>query len=174
MTTTTPIQVRVTRRFDATPDRVFDACLNPESIGAWMFGPAVREEEVVRITNDPRVGGSFSFVVRRQGEEINHVGEYLEIQRPWRLAFTWGIDEAAGSRVAIDIVAQDDGCELTLTPAITSDSNRRTRPIGNSSRRGMCLRVPWRSYGENNDFVIARRQTEHRQAEQRLTEQQGK
>jgi uncharacterized protein YndB with AHSA1/START domain len=88
MTTKTPIQVCVTRRFDAAPDRVFDAWLNPELIRAWMFGPAVRGEEVVRITNDPRVGGSFSFVVRRQGEEINHVGEYLEIQRPWRLVFT--------------------------------------------------------------------------------------
>jgi hypothetical protein len=33
---------------------------------------------------------------------------------------------------------------------------------------------PWRSYGENNHFVIARRQTEQRQAEQRLKEQQGK
>jgi uncharacterized protein YndB with AHSA1/START domain len=121
MTTETPIQVRVTRRFDATPDRVFDAWLNPESIRAWMFGPAIREEEVVCITNDPCVGGSFSFVVRRQGEEINHVGDYLEIQRPWRLAFTWGIDEAAGSRVVIDIVAQDAGCELTLTHELRPD-----------------------------------------------------
>jgi uncharacterized protein YndB with AHSA1/START domain len=121
MTTTTPIQVRVTRRFDATPDRVFDAWLNPGSIGAWMFGPAVREEEVVRITNDPRVGGSFSFVVRRQGEEINHVGEYLEIRRPWRLVFTWGIDEAGGSRVVIDIIAQDAGCELMLTHELPPD-----------------------------------------------------
>ena len=121
MTTKAPIQVRVTRRFDATPYRVFDAWLNPELIGAWMFGPAVREEEVVRITNDPCVGGSFSFVVRRQGEEINHVGEYLEIQRPWRLVFTWGIDEAGGSRVVIDIIAQDAGCELMLTHELPPD-----------------------------------------------------
>jgi len=121
MTTKTPIQVCVTRRFDAAPDRVFDAWLNPELIRAWMFGPAVREEEVVRITNDPRVGGSFSFVVRRQGEEINHVGEYLEIQRPWRLVFTWGIDEAGGSQVVIDITAQDTGCELTLMHELPPD-----------------------------------------------------
>ena len=130
MTTKAPIQVRVTRRFDATPDRVFDAWLNPEVIGAWMFGPAVREEEVVRITNDPRIGGSFSLVVRRQGEEINHVGEYLEIQRPSRLVFTWGIDEAGESRVVIDIIAQDAGCELTLThelPADWSDYADRTK-----------------------------------------------
>ncbi|WP_335342470.1 SRPBCC domain-containing protein [Polycladomyces zharkentensis] len=61
-------------------------------IGKWMFGPAhpEREEEVVRISLDPRVGGSFSFVVRRQGQEMDHVGEYLEIERPRRLVFTWG------------------------------------------------------------------------------------
>jgi len=121
MTTKALIQVRITRRFDATPDRVFEAWLNPELISAWMFGPAVREEEVVRITNDPRVGGSFSFVVRRQGEEINHVGEYLEIQRPWRLVFTWGIDVAEGSRVVINITAEGAGCELTLTHELPPD-----------------------------------------------------
>jgi hypothetical protein len=33
---------------------------------------------------------------------------------------------------------------------------------------------PWKSYGENNHFVIAQRQAEQRQAEQRLKEQKGK
>ena len=33
---------------------------------------------------------------------------------------------------------------------------------------------PWRSYGEDNHFVIANRQTEQRQAEQHLKEQKGK
>lgn len=56
-----------------------------------MFGPAVRDEAIVRLDLAPHVGGSFSFVVRRQGEEINHVGTYLEIERRRRLVFTWGI-----------------------------------------------------------------------------------
>jgi len=85
--------------------------------GKWMFGPAhpEREEEVVRISLDPRVGGSFSFVVRRQGQEIDHVGEYLEIDRPRRLVFTWGVADAGdSSRVIIDIIPLEKGCELTL------------------------------------------------------------
>ncbi|BCU81241.1 hypothetical protein JIR001_10240 [Polycladomyces abyssicola] len=111
-------KVRVTRRFSASPEQVFDAWLDPEMIGKWMFGHAhpEREEEVVRISLDPRAGGSFSFVVRRQGQEIDHVGEYLEIDRPRRLVFTWGVaDVGDNSRVIIDIIPLEKGCELTLT-----------------------------------------------------------
>lgn len=90
MSTAPRINVRVTRRYTAPPERVFDAWLDAEMIGKWMFGPALRDEEIVRLSLDARVGGSFSFVVRRQGEEIDHMGEYLEIDRPRRLVFTWG------------------------------------------------------------------------------------
>jgi uncharacterized protein YndB with AHSA1/START domain len=48
MSTAPRINVRVTRRYNAPPGRVFDAWLNPEMIGKWMFGPALRDEEVVR------------------------------------------------------------------------------------------------------------------------------
>jgi len=115
--------VRVTRRFDAAPGRVFDAWLDAEMIGRWMFGPSLRDEEVVRIALDARVGGSFSFVVRRQGQEIDHIGEYREIIRPRRLVFTWGIaqDKPDMSRVIVDIVALASGCELTLTHELHPD-----------------------------------------------------
>lgn len=111
------VNVRVTQRFSASPERVFDAWLDPELLGRWMFGPSVRDEEVVRLNVDARLNGRFSFVVRRQGQELNHVGQYLEIDRPRRLAFTWGVDQDAGdsSRVVIDIVPLDTGSELTLT-----------------------------------------------------------
>jgi len=108
--------VVVTRRFDASPERVFDAWLDPDVVATWMFGPNVRDEEVVRMTIDGRVGGSFSFVVRRQGQEIDHIGEYVEIERPKRMVFTWAVrqDQPDTSRITIDIVPADGGCELTL------------------------------------------------------------
>ncbi|PTX53643.1 uncharacterized protein YndB with AHSA1/START domain [Melghirimyces profundicolus] len=116
------VNVRVTRQFSVSPERVFDAWLDPEMIGKWMFGPALRDEKVVRIALDPRVGGSFSFVVRRQGEEIDHVGDYLEIDRPHRLVFTWGVaNVGSSSRVIIDIVPLEKGCELTLTHELHPD-----------------------------------------------------
>jgi uncharacterized protein YndB with AHSA1/START domain len=117
------VVVRVTRRYSASPERVFDAWLDPGMLGRWMFGTVVRDEEVVRIALDARVGGTFSFAVRRQGEEVDHIGEYLEIDRPRRLVFTWGIagESEDGSRVIVEIVAQENGCELTLSHELHPD-----------------------------------------------------
>lgn len=117
------VNVRVSRRFSASAERVFDAWLDPEMIGRWMFGPNHREEVVVNITTDAHVGGSFSFVVRRQDVEIDHIGEYLEIERPCRLMFTWAVapDPIDSSRVVVDIQALKNGCELTLTHELHPD-----------------------------------------------------
>ncbi len=117
MSSAQSVQVRVTRQFNASPERVFDAWLTPEMVGQWMAGPGVREEEVLRLAIDARVGGKFSFFVRRAGEEIDHVGTYLEIDRPRRLVFTWHIEKEEDelSRVTVEIAPRDSGCELTLT-----------------------------------------------------------
>lgn len=117
MNTNSPVTITITRQFAATPERVFDAWLDPVMIGRFMFGPQLREEEVLHLTVDPRVGGAFSFLVRRQGAEIDHVGHYRELDRPRRLVFTWGVAGASTdeSVVKIDIVASGTGSQLTLT-----------------------------------------------------------
>lgn len=129
------VQVRVTQRFEASAERVFDAWLDTQWIGRWMFGKALRDEEIVRLTLDARVGGKFSFVVRRHGQEIDHVGRYLELERPRRIVFTWGIagvSDTDESRVVVEIAPRErgTGCELTLThflPAEWADYADRTR-----------------------------------------------
>jgi uncharacterized protein YndB with AHSA1/START domain len=121
MNTDKPVTVVVTQRYNAKPERVFDAWLDPGMIGRWMFGPALRDEEILGITLEARVGGRFSFKVRRQEQEIDHVGEYLEIDRPHRLAFTWGIIGSDSSRVMIDITPVGSGCELTLKHELHPD-----------------------------------------------------
>lgn len=115
MSATPPVRASVTRRFDAPPERVFDAWLKRQMLGQWMFGPAVRDEEIVHLALDPRVGGSFSVMVSRDDAEVEHLGRYLEIARPSRLVFTWVVaGERAGSRVLVDIAPTDTGCELRL------------------------------------------------------------
>src|SRR5262249_1362124 len=119
MKTEPRVNVRVTRRFSASPEQVFDAWLNAEKVRKW-FAPGLGE--MVRIAIDPRVGGSFSFVQRRDGQDIDHIGEYLEIDRPRRLVFTWRVPPSQDtSRVSIDIVPLGTGSELTLIHELHPD-----------------------------------------------------
>ena len=108
-------KVRITRRYDAPQERVFDAWLDPDRAGKWLF--ATPKGEMVRVEIDARVGGSFVFVVRRNGEDVEHIGEYLEIDRPRRLVFSFRVPKYSNdpTRVLIDIVPREDGGELTLT-----------------------------------------------------------
>jgi uncharacterized protein YndB with AHSA1/START domain len=110
------ISARVTHHFPHPAERVFDAWLSADLIGRWMFGPNVREEEIVRLNLDARVGGTFSFVVRRDGKEFDHIGKYLELDRPHRLAFTWGVVQDGGdkSRVFVDFIPTANGCDVSL------------------------------------------------------------
>jgi uncharacterized protein YndB with AHSA1/START domain len=107
--------VRLSRRFRASPERVFDAWLDPAKARRFLF--ATPAGKVIRADIDARVGGSFVIVDRRDGEDVEHTGEYLEIVRPRRLKFTFRVPKfsAADSVVTLDIAAVDGGCELTLT-----------------------------------------------------------
>jgi uncharacterized protein YndB with AHSA1/START domain len=114
----TPL-ARVAHRFEISPERLFDAWLNPDVISCWMFGPNVRDEQIVRLAVDLRVGGNFSFVVRRQSTEIEHAGIYKEIERPRRLVFTWGAvvgrKSDGESVITVDIRPDEKGTKLVLT-----------------------------------------------------------
>jgi len=107
--------VFVTHRFAAKPERVFDAWLDPRTAAKWLF--ATPTGKITRCRIDARVGGRFSIVRVDEHGEFDHEGEYLEIDRPRRLVFTFGIVRLAKemSRVVIEIVPSGEGCELTLT-----------------------------------------------------------
>ncbi len=109
------IDMRVTRQFAATAERVFDAWLNPEKARRFLF--ATESGQMTRVEIDPCVGGSFTFVNRRDSEEIEHSGKYLEIDRPQLLVFTLSVGKYSSgeSRVIIEISPLGGGCELALT-----------------------------------------------------------
>jgi uncharacterized protein YndB with AHSA1/START domain len=106
--------VRISRHFDFSAERVFDAWLNPKTAGRWLFSTPTGA--IMRVEIDARVGGRYAIVDRRDGEDVEHRGEYLEIDRPKRLVFTFGVPKYSPlySRVAVDIVPARGGCDLTL------------------------------------------------------------
>ena len=109
------LSLRVSRVFTAGPDRVFDAWLDPDSVGRWLF--ATPTGQVVRVEIDARVGGKFVIVDRRDGVDVEHIGEYIEIDRPNRLVFTFSVPmySPVVTRVTIDFAARDEGSDLMLT-----------------------------------------------------------
>jgi uncharacterized protein YndB with AHSA1/START domain len=108
------VAIRVTRRFDESPQRVFDAWLDPAVAGRWLFATALRPMTDVEI--DARVGGSFHLADRQNGGITEHSGEYLEIVPPRRLVFTLGEGrQGVAARVVAEFIPLKRGCELRLS-----------------------------------------------------------
>jgi len=103
------VTARVTHRFAASAERVFDAWLDPRTVGKWLF--ATPTGEMVRVEIDPRVGGTFVITERRDGEDVMHTGEYLEIDRPRRLVFSLRVQKYAqdSDRVVVEITPLSTG-----------------------------------------------------------------
>jgi len=109
-------RVVVTRSYAASPERVFDAFLDVRIARRFLFATATGDMIAAEI--DPRVGGRFTFTERRPDMgDVRHVGEYLEIERPRRLVFTFGVPQfdARMTTVTVELRPDGGGCVLTLT-----------------------------------------------------------
>ncbi len=115
MTNATQVSVQVTHRFTASAERVFDAWLDPDRARRFLF--ATPTGEIVRVEIDARVGGRYTLVDRRDGQDIEHVGEYRVIDRPRKLVFTLEVPQFSpvSTLVTIEVSPLESGCELTLT-----------------------------------------------------------
>lgn len=108
------VTVSVVHRFPASPEQAFDAWLDPAKAGKFLF--ASPTGTMVRAEIEARVGGKFTLVDRRDGEDVEHNGEYEEIDRPRRLAFNFVVPKYSSdaTRMVIEIARVESGCELTL------------------------------------------------------------
>jgi uncharacterized protein YndB with AHSA1/START domain len=114
------VKAKVTHRFKAAPERVFDAWLDEGTVRRWssLPMPGFGAMDVRRVEIDPRVGGRFTFSDMRADGEAVHWGTYLEIERPRKLVFTWFTSEEeekeATSIVTLTIEPDGDGCLATI------------------------------------------------------------
>jgi glutathione S-transferase len=121
--------VLVVRRQMAVPrERVFEAWLDSESLAHWMRPGDITHATV---TVDPRVGGGFRIVMERPTHAHEHWGEYLAIEPPALLSFTWisSSTDHQPTVVTIEFHERGAGTELVLThrglPAKAVEGHRR-------------------------------------------------
>jgi len=127
MSTTAGATVQVSRHLAASPERVYDAWLDPDHAGRWLF--RTPDGSLERCEIDARVGGRFRIDEKRGDEIAEHHGEYVELDRPRRLAFDfWTSFSAERTRVTVAIEPDGDGSRLTLThDGVWADWQDKTR-----------------------------------------------
>jgi uncharacterized protein YndB with AHSA1/START domain len=97
----------------ASPERCFDAWLDPVIAGQFMTG---RTEMTATMVNEPVEGGAFRLTMRDARGAYEHEGRYVLIERPRRLVFTWvslGTQERL-SLVTVTFTPGADGVRIDL------------------------------------------------------------
>jgi uncharacterized protein YndB with AHSA1/START domain len=80
------VTVLVERVMPAPPAVVFDEWLDPEALKEWMCPHPV---SVIDVAVDARVGGTVRFDVDNAGTRVLISGQFLVVERPHLLRFTW-------------------------------------------------------------------------------------
>jgi len=105
------------RTFDIEPERVFDAWLNPEMMRKWLF-TLERTNKVAR--NNPQEGGTWEIVDHRGGMDYRAIGEYLVIDPPKKIVFTFKMPQFNDleDTITVELKKLEVGCEMTFTQVI--------------------------------------------------------
>jgi uncharacterized protein YndB with AHSA1/START domain len=113
MTSPMPAVLRVSRSLSTSLERAFDAWIEPSVARRWLF--ATPDGQIVRCEIDARPGGTFVIADRRDGEDVAHLGTYLEVERPRRLAFRFSVPKYSNVESTVVITVTSEGCGARVT-----------------------------------------------------------
>jgi uncharacterized protein YndB with AHSA1/START domain len=107
--------INLRRTLNAPQERVFDLWTEPNFIRQWFGG---LDTEVQEVLMDLRPGGKYSIRVQTEEGPSTISGEFLEVEAPARLVYTWRLDSAQGSlpvtTVEVEFKPRGDQTEVMI------------------------------------------------------------
>ena len=110
-----PPSAEVERILAASPHDVFDAWLDEASLGKFICPAPGR---AVDVAVDARVGGAYRFVMSLPDRELVVTGEYIALDRPDRISFTWRCSDTGDLESVVTATFErhgDDATEMRIT-----------------------------------------------------------
>ena len=128
--------VAVVRAADASPPgTVYDQWTDAEALAEWM---CPRPARCLSVTADPRIGGALRFEIEDDGVTFLVSGNYLTLDRPRRLSFTWSCstwpDPTAQS--VVTVIIEPDGAGAAV---LTIEHARLPSGLADQHARGWSL-----------------------------------
>lgn len=107
-------EVCVRRTIGAPAGEVFDAWLDTDILAQWM---KTRSFTHATANCDPREGGAFEIVMHARDGATRHTGNYLTIDRPHKLVFTWRSPSTAhrDSIVTVEFFGHANTTDIVVT-----------------------------------------------------------
>jgi uncharacterized protein YndB with AHSA1/START domain len=121
---TTSLQLRRTLAYP--PERVWRAFTDPTALAGWFWPARFATEAEI----DLRVGGRYRIDGPGAGMAVS--GEYVHVEPPARLVFTWRWDgDLDETLVSVEFVRTDMGTDLVIMhEQFTGDSDRDNHTQG--------------------------------------------
>jgi uncharacterized protein YndB with AHSA1/START domain len=103
----------VRRLLPASAEVVYDEWLDPDALTDWM---CPRPAKCLAVASDPRIGGTLRIDICDGQAEFYVTGQYLVLERPTRLAFTWSCSTWADPSLetVVNVLLEPRGPDQTL------------------------------------------------------------
>jgi uncharacterized protein YndB with AHSA1/START domain len=103
----------VRQRLPAPPDVVYQEWTNAGKLAEWM---CPRPARCLNVEADPRIGGTVGFDIEDAGQVFRVSGNYLTLDRPHRVAFTWSCSTWPDPTIQtlVTVTIDPDGAESSI------------------------------------------------------------
>lgn len=112
------LEVRITRVFDATPERMWRAFSDPKEVAQWWRNTTIDKHEF-------KVGGAWRYIDKGQGDgkEYPFNGVYKEIDEPRKISRTFEYEPWAGHGMLETVTFEPQADGKTLVTSIAKYAN---------------------------------------------------